>query len=436
MSTEIKYYSNESEKSMDIETIKKDFLFTIDEEFGCVYYLPQKRLAKIDRNTAKNLKDCQDGKTELTDAYENLLEKFKKNQSVHQSVSEDNVKVIHKLEIMVCTTCNLNCVYCYANGGNYYGEEQMLSYEVVDALVRYLKQEQIKVEMVQFFGGEPALGYKMISYICKKFKENDILVQNYGMVTNFTFLPEELLDDIVKYGINLTVSIDGPKEITNEQRISRTQNMDVYDTIVKNLNRLRKRERDVSAIECTCTDLYKKLGYTEQTLKKFFHEELSVENIMLETANDIYGSDEKLINSEMYFKENLSFIEEMQFLQMLYDEKKQNTVFCRAGLNNYAVFPNGDIYPCHMFVLLKEKYRMGNILDEAWDKRQQFSEVVCQLKKLQSAYRCKECNGRNFCHQCVAEVALNKNIIDCSKRVSFYSETINNYVKNKCINLK
>ena len=25
MSTEIKYYSNESEKSMDIETIKKDF---------------------------------------------------------------------------------------------------------------------------------------------------------------------------------------------------------------------------------------------------------------------------------------------------------------------------------------------------------------------------------------------------------------------------
>ena len=127
------------------------------------------------------------------------------------------------------------------------------------------------------------------------------------MVTNFTFLPEELLDDIVKYGINLTVSIDGPKEITNEQRISRTQNMDVYDTIVKNLNRLRKRGRDVSAIECTCTDLYKKLGYTEQTLKKFFHEELSVENIMLETENDIYGSDEKLINNEMYFKENLSF---------------------------------------------------------------------------------------------------------------------------------
>ena len=37
---------------------------TIDEEFGCVYYLPQKRLAKIDRNTAKNLKDCQDGKAE------------------------------------------------------------------------------------------------------------------------------------------------------------------------------------------------------------------------------------------------------------------------------------------------------------------------------------------------------------------------------------
>ena len=77
------------------------------------------------------------------------------------------------------------------------------------------------------------MGYKMISYICKKFKENDILVQKLWNGYKLYFLPEELLDDIVKYGINLTVSIDGPKEITNEQRISRTQNMDVYDTIVK-----------------------------------------------------------------------------------------------------------------------------------------------------------------------------------------------------------
>ena len=55
MSTEIKYYSNESEKSMDIETIKKDFLFTIDEEFGCVYYLPQKRLAKNRQKYSKRI---------------------------------------------------------------------------------------------------------------------------------------------------------------------------------------------------------------------------------------------------------------------------------------------------------------------------------------------------------------------------------------------
>ena len=51
---------------------------------------------------------------------------------------------------------------------------------------------------------------------------------------------------------------------------------------------------------------------------------------MLETANDIYGSDEKLINNEMYFKENLSFIEEMQFLQMLYDEKKTEYSFLQS----------------------------------------------------------------------------------------------------------
>lgn len=30
-----------------------------------------------------------------------------------------NSKHLRKLEILLCNTCNLNCKYCYANGGSY-----------------------------------------------------------------------------------------------------------------------------------------------------------------------------------------------------------------------------------------------------------------------------------------------------------------------------
>lgn len=39
----------------------------------------------------------------------------------------------------------------------------------------------------------------------------------FKVVTNFTYLPDELLDAIIKYKIIITVSLDGPKEINDKQ---------------------------------------------------------------------------------------------------------------------------------------------------------------------------------------------------------------------------
>lgn len=39
-----------------------------------------------------------------------------------------------------------------------------MPFEVVDFLIKYLKQNDIEIGMLQFFGGEPIMGYKTIKH--------------------------------------------------------------------------------------------------------------------------------------------------------------------------------------------------------------------------------------------------------------------------------
>lgn len=57
---------NKEENFMDTQMMNKDFLIIATEELGCIYYVPQKRLAKIDGKVALELKRCQFGEKELT----------------------------------------------------------------------------------------------------------------------------------------------------------------------------------------------------------------------------------------------------------------------------------------------------------------------------------------------------------------------------------
>lgn len=417
---------------MDKQRLNEDFFVTVTEEFGCVYYVPQKKLAKTDCQTALELIKCQEEKKELSPEQQELLECFITECSNEQE-KEEKANWITELELVVSTKCNLNCIYCYANGGNYRGKESVMSFETAEAVVRYLKANKIEVGTVQFFGGEPMLAYKTISYICEQFRINSIPVGKYAMVSNLTFLPEEFLEDIAKYNIHITASIDGPREITNKQRLSRDEKMDVYDTVVQNIGRLRKRGLNVTAVECTYTDLHREAGYTTEMLKSFFKQELGVEDVILEHASDVFCGEDNADNYAAYFRSSELTLEEIKFLKFLLDKDTGNTVFCQAGTKKYAVFPDGSIYPCHLFALMKEEYLMGDVFDMAWDKKEKCKDTLRKLEEVKQRYDCRECKGRNVCHQCVASVLLSRKPVDCEKNIKIYASVIDNYVRNKCI---
>lgn len=67
---------------------------------------------------------------------------------------------------------------------------------------------------------------------------------------------------------------------------------------------------------------------------------------------------------------------------------------CDAGIGNFKIFPNGQIYPCG-FLTSNEKYCIGNI-KEGVDIRK--AKLIAMSNFDKSDPKCKGCTIRDFCH--------------------------------------
>lgn len=67
---------------------------------------------------------------------------------------------------------------------------------------------------------------------------------------------------------------------------------------------------------------------------------------------------------------------------------------CDAGIGNFKIFPNGQIYPCG-FLTSNEKYCIGNI-KEGVDIRK--AKLIAMSNFDKTDPKCKGCTIRDFCH--------------------------------------
>lgn len=51
----------------------------------------------------------------------------------------------------------------------------------------------------------------------------------YSLTTNATLLTDDMIDFFKRYGVEVTISLDGPKEIHNSNRITATSGQEVMN---------------------------------------------------------------------------------------------------------------------------------------------------------------------------------------------------------------
>lgn len=145
--------------------------------------------------------------------------------------------------------CNLNCKYCYFfNGGDqsYKKHPPLISKGVVNQLVKFLSEgiQDLGIEhiLVVFHGGEPLL------QPIAQFTEMCFLLQShlspltsidFKVQTNATLISEKWIDAFSQFRVSVGVSLDGPKEYNDIDRIDH-RNRGSYDAVRKGIHLLQE----------------------------------------------------------------------------------------------------------------------------------------------------------------------------------------------------
>lgn len=339
-------------------------------------------------------------------------------QSISLGSFSNDDHVIDRITLHVSNDCNLRCRYCYASGGHYKKDRVLMSKETAKCFVEFCIRQFKEVRNIVFFGGEPFLNPSVILYICQtfenKYKNKEIdYMPKFGAITNGTIISRQIKEIVERYFDFLTISIDGPKEINDENRVD-TNGVGSFDRICNFIEQMRNIPHLKIRYESTFTDKHIGQGYTHKSIRQFMRETFKLSGDILDeyhmekcatkdTASE-YTADEILNHN---YPEGF-----MSILRALVNKKPK--MMCQLYRRILSVSAEGHIYPCHMNTGTDNCY-MGNMAsDNVYVKPntylQQHPGIMYGFKNNDI---CSRCWANNLCGGC--------------SRIWFYDETSSCY---------
>lgn len=406
----------------------EQFLVTYNEELGVVYAARKGKVKTTTPEHAKALKECleQYFEDKLSVSDREKLERYMEDSfGETEDLPIEKVpdvlerKVLRRIELLVANECNLNCKYCYAHGGSYGLKPGRMLPEEAEMYLRELLVGKYRyVEIVTFFGGEPALCPDTIKRVCVFF---EICVQDgtfrkmpaFLMVSNGTLIDENMAEIIHRFKIGVTVSVDGPPEINDLLRVDAAGNGS-FAGASRGIENLIKADAPPALLEATYTTRHKEMGYTKEDIRKYLIDHFQVKNVMAADCTS-GGMDEQLAYTDwnIHTGENGEMLsEDVRHAVNCLRQKEISPIGCDVGFGSILLMPNGDIYPCHSFVGYPE-YRMASFREGHFD----FSEYKNVLQKFVNIGKfhhpgCADCWAKAVCLSCPAQMLL-ENDAEC-----------------------
>lgn len=131
---------------------------------------------------------------------------------------------VENITLEVTEKCNLRCKYCIYNPSHpeyrEFGHNDM-SWDTVKKSIDFLKNHSKYAEHVNigFYGGEPLLNFELIQRCveyAKSIFSKDLI---FAMTTNATLVDDNIAKFLMENDFNIIISLDGPEELHNENRI-------------------------------------------------------------------------------------------------------------------------------------------------------------------------------------------------------------------------
>jgi len=152
---------------------------------------------------------------------------------------------IPRISLQVTQNCNFRCKYCVYSDSYDNREHTIKKMEwdtakkSIDFLIDH-SQDTLGIG-IGFYGGEPLLQYDLIKKCMEYVTENvSGKMVSFTITTNGSLLNEEIVEEFLKYNTKITISLDGPRDIQNTNRIF-ANGQGTFDVVTKNIRNLCKK---------------------------------------------------------------------------------------------------------------------------------------------------------------------------------------------------
>jgi uncharacterized protein len=318
---------------------------------------------------------------------------------------------VHALSLAVAQKCNLGCVYCYAQQGQFGDIAKNMSLPVAEKAVDMLIGAAAPGSRLNlaFLGGEPLANRTVLQAAtvrAARLAKGRGLTLTFSITTNGTLVNEADGDFFEEYGFAVTVSLDGPRETHDALRPYKS-GAGSFDTVMRNLQPLLARQRRMQ-VSARVTVTPGNNVNLRRTLDDFIADGFHSVGFspMLSSPNgngEMHAADLEIMLGEMIecgreFERRSLAGERYPFANMVNAMKEiergtHRPYPCGAGAGYLGVSADGDFAACHRFVGDKEG-AMGSLLTGVDEQRRANWLAERHVHRQQP---CKECWARYLC---------------------------------------
>jgi len=294
-------------------------------------------------------------------------------KAAHYAVSD--------IALFVAQACNMACVYCYGQGGEY-ASKGMMTPDVAFRAVDWLMDNSGDSESVNigFFGGEPMMNFSLIKKVVRYAKwqaEKHGKKVTFGMTTNASLLTDSRIAFLKEEDITPMVSFDGSADLQNRQRPF-NNGKGSHGKVFANIRKLQKTFPQIQARATLYGDadpVEVRAGMEQAGIRLFTM--VKAAPVILDGPAISGMPDQQRVHARIISMEESwgrDILREIKarnvgdgvknskvgffVWQMVAANKRR--YYCGVGRGMAAITANGDVYPCHRFAG-QEDMKLGNI---------------------------------------------------------------------------
>lgn len=313
--------------------------------------------------------------------------------------------------IWVTEACNLRCKYCYEGSEK---NQLHMTLETAEQVLRFMERDfDIENEeelVVNFHGGEPFIGYKLIKFFVEELRKRYQHRCNlfFSATTNATLFTPDIIEFIQKENIEISLSIDGAKKTHDLMRVF-ADGSGTHDIVIKNAKLLLKYKPSLR-ISMVYTPIT--VRYLSENIEYLLNEGFEC----IAASLDVYDASWNEMQLEVL---KMEMIKTKQILAKFPNARVSVCekitycgTYCKAGINNRHIYRDGIIYPCIATGGMKE-FRIGDI----WSGVDKDKQKKLLKENSLNNENCKDCDLLGYCS--AARCTLKNKIITGS-----YSEPV------------